>query len=197
MFLINKRFYFKCVVQGEIFVVFVAVWCLVKANENGIKLIPEHEGLAFQVLVKMNLELDFNTQGYFFIFSSQLQCFFCRGLSRNGEQGPARSDPPAPRSAAHQLLLPAGRQHVPRRPAAGAVRPQRGADHAHEPLDSGLPAHARTEIHDHGSRSRPGGPSDSFPGFTLHSRAALPSQTSQRCARRPVAAQGQTEVWLC
>lgn len=137
-------------------------------------------------------------------FSSSLPQGFhrvlCRGLSRDGEQSPARSDPPAPGPPAHKLLLPAGRQHFPSWPAAGTVRPQRGADHAHEPLDSWLPAHSRTEVDDHGDGSRPGSgrPPASLPGDPLHSRgcAALPPKTRRRCTRRPLAAQGQAEVWL-
>lgn len=136
---------------------------------------------------------------YLFIPPQAFYRAFCRGLSRDGEQSPARSDPPAPGPPAHKLLLPAGRQHFPRWPAAGTVRPQRGANHAYEPLDSWLPAHPRTEVDNHRDGSRPGldGPQDSLPSVTLHSRsAALPSKTSRRCARHSLAAQGQTEIWL-
>lgn len=123
----------------------------------------------------------------------------CRVLSQDGEQSSACSDPPAPGPPAHKLLLPTGRQHFPRWPAPGAVRPQRCADHAHEPLDSGLPTHPRTEVDNHGdgSRSGPGRSKDSLPGAAFHSRnPAFPSKANRRRARRPLAAQRQTAVWL-
>ncbi|KAK2844128.1 hypothetical protein Q5P01_010787 [Channa striata] len=48
------------------------------------------------------------------LFIGDYHRVFCRGLSRDGEQSPARSDPTAPGPPAHKLLLLAGRQHFPR-----------------------------------------------------------------------------------
>ncbi|XP_038601468.1 protein odd-skipped-related 2 isoform X2 [Tachyglossus aculeatus] len=120
----------------------------------------------------------------------------------DGQQSVAGAHPAPPVAAADQLLVPAGGQHVPRGggPPAGPVRAERGADHAHEPLDPGLPRRARAgPLHPErdGDGAGAGGCPLPLPGLALGGRAPVPREARRGGPRAPGPAQGKAALRLC